>query len=366
LISKIITDACNHHSVVICTQALPDAGWPEGLKTLPSECKASLRQLLGARDVQIITHDEKQLVQQRNAGEALIASLLQFPDGDRVGAFAQPRPCEPPYLVVRPVNLLAGRDHIVLRQTNTDYASPQELTDLANSVSPLFADEGLALFLGTDLSRWFLKPTTTQGERFLALKASDSQQALGRNIDAYMTTGDEARRWRRLETEVQMTWFEHPVNNALQARGQHELNSIWIEGSLSAVPQKPQWLTGVISNRPELKQLGNAWHLQQQPFSDLYALELGKIGNLCIFDAWHSRLSGDAMGWLSAWEALLDPTGSQFEYLMSSNAIWVLAGEENLLVAIPKKTGFKARINRLFSLANTASTQAAEKALMLI
>jgi hypothetical protein len=365
LISKIITDACSHHSVVICTQALPDAGWPEGLKTLPPQCKANLRQLLGAKDVQIITQDEKQLVQQRNAGEALIASLLNFRDEDRLGAFAEPRPCEPPYIVVRPVNLLAGRDHIVLRQTNTDYASPQELTDLATSVSSLFADEGLKLCLGADLSRWFLKPTCPQGERFLTLKASDSQQALGRNIDAYMTTGDEARRWRRLETEVQMTWFEHPINNALQARGQHELNSIWIEGCLGALPKKPEWLTGLISDRPELQELGKSWNLQPQSLADLNLLEPGKIGELCILDGWHGRLSGDAIGWLGAWESLLDQQQNQFQRLLSSNAIWVLTGEENLFVAMPKQTSFQARFKRLFSPA-ASNTQAAEKALILI
>jgi hypothetical protein len=310
----------------------------------------------------MITQDNKPLVQQRTVGESLIASLLQFSPEDRLSAFAEPRPCEPPYLMVRPVNLLAGRDHIVLRQTNTDYVSPKELTDLADSVTELFAGEGLQLLVGKDLSRWFLKPTTIEGAEFLNLKASDSQQALGRNIDAYMTTGNSARRWRRLETEIQMTWFEHPVNTALLARGQFELNSVWIEGSLSAVPSKPSWLTSMHSNRDEIQQLCNAWKLDSSDPLNVKTADSEITGQLIIIDDWQSRLVGDAMAWLGAWEAFLDPNRKQFQWLLESNATWVLAGEESLLIATPKVSSFKARIKRWFFPSNIA---AAEKALML-
>src|SRR5690606_4093503 len=40
----------------------------------------------------------------------------------------------------------------------------------------------------------------------------------------------EGRPWRRLVNELQMLWFDHPVNQAREARGLRPVNSVWLYG----------------------------------------------------------------------------------------------------------------------------------------
>src|SRR5258707_13045446 len=42
----------------------------------------------------------------------------------------------------------------------------------------------------------------------------------------------------KLQNEVQMAWFEHPVNEAREARGLPAVNSIWFHAQGSAQPVK--------------------------------------------------------------------------------------------------------------------------------
>jgi hypothetical protein len=50
-------------------------------------------------------------------------------------------------------------------------------------------------------------------------------------------TGERSRMWMKLQNEVQMAWFQHPVNEAREARGLPAVNSIWFhaQGTLKPV-----------------------------------------------------------------------------------------------------------------------------------
>jgi hypothetical protein len=329
--------------VVICPLSLPDANWPEGLKHLNGSAKIALSNLLQTRSAEIINFDDV-AIQKLGVGEAIVFHLLGFKAPDSPAAFSATS-ITLPYIAIRPVSLHAGRDHVVLKQSDGSYASDIQLAELAAAITPLFGQYGLALhtpYSGdaspTQRARWFVTPTNDEGLQFFELATSDSQQALGRNIDAYMAKGQSARRWRQLETEIQMTWFDHPVNSGLRSKNLDELNSIWIDGSISFPPKKPLWLNHIESHRPSFAELASFWGLPNSVNS-----QSKKTSSLRICDDWQGRLYGDALAWLQAWEDFL---GRQDN--LNPDNLLVFAGETSFMIIKPREDSLKRKITSLF------------------
>ncbi len=126
-----------------------------------------------------------------------------------------------------PVTLHIGRDHLVLTDPARLALGADDARALAASIAGLFQDEGLTL-VAAHPSRWYLQET--EPSRGLRLKTRSMLAALGRSIDGWQPTGDDARRWRRIVNEVQMSWFRHPVNERRESEGLMPVNSLWIEG----------------------------------------------------------------------------------------------------------------------------------------
>jgi hypothetical protein len=69
---------------------------------------------------------------------------------------------------------------------------------------------------------------------FTNLSTHSVDQAHGRNIDWWMPRDSDvsgiAKRWRKLQNEVQMLWHIDPVNESREQRGLPSINSLWISG----------------------------------------------------------------------------------------------------------------------------------------
>jgi hypothetical protein len=126
-----------------------------------------------------------------------------------------------------PVNLHIGRDHLVLTDPARLALGADDARALAASIAELFQEEGLTL-IAAHPSRWYLQET--EPARGLRLQTRSMLAALGRSIDGWQPTGNDARRWRRIVNEVQMSWYRHPVNEQRESQGLTPVNSLWIEG----------------------------------------------------------------------------------------------------------------------------------------
>jgi hypothetical protein len=62
------------------------------------------------------------------------------------------------------------------------------------------------------------------------------------NLTDWVPTGDQARAFRKLQNEVQVSWYTHPVNAAREARGQAPVNAIWPWGGASVAAEHAQML----------------------------------------------------------------------------------------------------------------------------
>jgi hypothetical protein len=142
-----------------------------------------------------------------------------------------------PIARIEPIHIHAARDHLVLTSTQILDITASEADALFESVKDIFAEMSVTTHRRMP-HKWFIESPALQ-----TLSTVSTAQAEGRNIDHWMPsdTSQEgvARQWRKWQNEIQMIWFNHPVNEARQAEGMLSINSVWISGNGTLADIKP-------------------------------------------------------------------------------------------------------------------------------
>ena len=128
------------------------------------------------------------------------------------------------WFVLQPVHLHVARDHLVLTDPRQLGLSEPDARALFAAARGAFDEAGLTLHFGS-ADFWFVR-----ADRHRDLQTATPDATCGRNIDIWMPQGDSARAWRKLQNEVQMAWYGHPVNDAREQRRAHPVNSLWLWG----------------------------------------------------------------------------------------------------------------------------------------
>ncbi|MEO5962642.1 MAG: phosphoglycerate mutase, partial [Thermomonas sp.] len=103
--------------------------------------------------------------------------------------------------------------------------SAQDVEAFLPALRPLFGDAGFLLD-APHPTRWYLRlPRETQLPDFPA-----PEQALGEDVFDHMPDGAQARRWRSLMSETQITLHNHPRNAERAQAGLVPVNSLWFWG----------------------------------------------------------------------------------------------------------------------------------------
>jgi hypothetical protein len=131
------------------------------------------------------------------------------------------------WFLVHPISIQVG-NHLQMGDPAQLRLDEDESRTLFESVLPLFEGDGHQLLYG-DARTWFMRADAWRG---LATASPDA--ASGGNLHPWMPSGDPARAFRRLQNEVQMLWFAHPLNAAREARGLGQVNSFWLWGGADA------------------------------------------------------------------------------------------------------------------------------------
>ena len=138
---------------------------------------------------------------------------------------------------IEPVHIHAARDHLVLTSTQILDIQASEADALFDSVKDIFLEMSDVTHRSMP-HKWFIESSALD-----TLSTVSTAQAEGRNIDHWMpsdtSTEGVARQWRKWQNEIQMIWFNHPVNEARQAKGMLSINSIWISGNGKLADIKP-------------------------------------------------------------------------------------------------------------------------------
>jgi hypothetical protein len=137
-----------------------------------------------------------------------------------------------------PVHLHVGSDAVSLTEPEAlqlDEASSRALLD---ALRPLFETEGFTLHWAAPLDWLATHPL------FDGLVTASLDRVVGRNIDPWLPDQRSARLVRRLQNEVQMLLYTHPINEEREAAGLATVNSFWLSGCgrlpAGATPQPPR------------------------------------------------------------------------------------------------------------------------------
>lgn len=95
---------------------------------------------------------------------------------------------------------------------------------LFDAVQELFTSQGWLLAWGAPL-RWY-----AAHESLADLTCAAPDRVIGRNVDRWLGHDERLRAVRRLQAEVQMLLYSHPLNDARQAQGLLPVNSFWLSG----------------------------------------------------------------------------------------------------------------------------------------
>ena len=101
------------------------------------------------------------------------------------------------------------------------------------AIQDLFVDEGYSLHYAT-ASRWY-----AVHDSLAVLRTASLDRVIGRNVDRWLGKDPAARRIRRLQSEVQMRLYTHPLNDERIAKGLLPVNSFWLSGCGVAQPVVP-------------------------------------------------------------------------------------------------------------------------------
>jgi len=144
---------------------------------------------------------------------------------------------------LQPVHLHATRDHLILMGQNQIDLTETESSELLKTALPFIEQDFQNSILYQGKHYWFIPAGP-----FASLASYSIEQAHGRNIDWWMPrdTNEDgiAKRWRKLQNEIQMLWHIGSVNEEREQRGIPSINSLWISGigklSDAQVPQEVQ------------------------------------------------------------------------------------------------------------------------------
>ncbi|AOJ09483.1 regulator [Burkholderia mayonis] len=161
-----------------------------------------------------------------DADDAPLAPYMLIADGGTPG--------DDTWACVEPVHVRIATDHLVLIDPASLEIGDDEAAALLDTARPLIEELGVKL-QAPRASRWYLSSPQLAG-----LAGAAPLRASGRNIEIWLPhethTGERSRAWMKLQNEVQMAWFQHPVNEAREARGYPAVNSIWFHAQGAMKP----------------------------------------------------------------------------------------------------------------------------------
>jgi len=168
-----------------------------------------------------------------------------------------------------PTHWLVGRDQINLIDPAALALDDAESGHLFDALAPLFVELGWDLHRA-DAMRWYARHPS-----LAALPTAAIDRVIGRNVDLWLNDHPGILAVRRLQSEVQMLLYVHPLNDAREARGLRPVNSFWLAGTGAAAdPRRALPADVVVDDRLRAPALAEDWTAWAEAWA---ALDAGPV-----------------------------------------------------------------------------------------
>lgn len=202
------------------------------------------------------------------------------------------------WLRADPVHLRADQARLLLFGSRVLDVQMNEARTLATEFNAVYGVDGWWLETPHP-QRWYLRLADDPRIRTHAL-----HEVIGRSIDGLLPQGENGKRWHGVLNEVQMLFHASAVNQAREAQGRLEINSVWFWGGgyLPAV-QSQNWVS-VCSDAPLARGLARAAGVDSAALPDAATawLETAGAGSrlVVLSSLQEPALYGDVDAWGAA------------------------------------------------------------------
>ncbi len=136
------------------------------------------------------------------------------------------------WAVITPCHWTVQTSHITMTHPRALNLMEDESRALLAAMRPYFAEDGIALMYDTP-TRWLAR-----GQVFAGLATASPYRVVGGHVDDWLPKAESAKLLRRLQNEMQMLLYTHPLTDARAALGLPAVNSFWVSGT-GALPPGP-------------------------------------------------------------------------------------------------------------------------------
>lgn len=184
----------------------------------------------------------------------------------------QPAPDQGGWAWITPCHWSIQTDHVRMDDPQALALTPHDAESLFRDIQPYFSEDGISLFPsqhGLGHSHWL-----AYGSVFANLPTASLSRVAGEMVDTWLPRQPQAQGLRRLQNEMQMLLYTHPINDARARFHLPAVNAFWVSG------------TGALATKPGTAKPSAASDCQ-------------------VRNALHTpTVEDDALGWTQAWEAL--------------------------------------------------------------
>jgi len=128
------------------------------------------------------------------------------------------------WLRADPIHLEARRTDLLMTDPAVLDIRTEEAHAFAQTINRHLAEEGIELVIGAP-NRWYIRLASPPD-----LVTSPLSLVIGKPVDPYLPTGEDAPLWQRRMTEIQMLLHTHALNEEREARGKSTINGLWLWG----------------------------------------------------------------------------------------------------------------------------------------
>ena len=173
---------------------------------------------------------------------------------------------------VTPCHWQVATNHITMSGQMLPDFSQAESQALMAAMQPYFEEDGITLHYEHPML-WL-----AQGAMLNGLPTASLDRVAGRNVEHWMPRSAQAAPLRRLQNEMQMLLYTHPVNDARAARGVLPVNSFWLSGTgaLTALHQ-PKTTDPKVVDSLRASALNEDWPAWTQAWQALDATECAAL-----------------------------------------------------------------------------------------
>ena len=161
---------------------------------------------------------------------ACVSKLSTLPEG--VSAFLMPHESAPQLLgtqpslgkeaIMTPCHWQVGMNEVTLLNPQELALNEDESRQLLSAIQPYFEEDGLQVVYESPLV-WRVK-----GDLLDGLPLASIDRVVGQNIKPWMPEHQRAKTLQRLQSEMQMLLYQHPVNDERSLKARWSVNSFWL------------------------------------------------------------------------------------------------------------------------------------------